>query len=216
MMTRSRSNPKKTEGKNDKAAPKAASSRPAKKQKKEPKSKDDKKSNSNGITESSSSAANIFEFTVKDIDGNDVCLDKYKGFVTIIVNVASRCGYTKKNYEQLNEVYDKFYDAGLRIAAFPCNQFKSQEPGDSEKIKAFTEKKGVKFDVYEKINVNGAEAHPLYQYLKSAADDTNLPIKWNFNKFIVNKKGVPVKRYQSGKNPLDMIPDIEAELAKKG
>ena len=150
---------------------------------------------------SSPSASSIYEFTIKDLDGKEVSLDKYKGYVTLIVNVASRCGHTSKNYSQLVELDEKYRDAGLRIAAFPCNQFGGQEPGTCETIKGFVAKKGVKFDVYEKIQVNGANAHPLYQYLKSSRDDFAQPIKWNFVKFLVNKKGVPVKRYLSGKEP---------------
>lgn len=158
-------------------------------------------------------ASNIFEFEANDIDGNKVSLSKYKGFVTIIVNVASACGYTKANYEGLNALFEKHADAGLRIAAFPCNQFKNQEKGDSAKIKAFCEKRDVKFDIYEKIEVNGKNAHPLYKYLKHTIGD-DAPIKWNFNRFLINKEGVPVKRYLSSKNLEPMETDILEELKK--
>ncbi|XP_074596246.1 uncharacterized protein LOC141851398 [Brevipalpus obovatus] len=147
-------------------------------------------------------ASSIYDFTAKDLDGNDVSLSKYKGFVTVIVNVASECGLTKSNYEQLNELHAKYSDAGLKIAAFPCNQFGSQEPGTCAILKNFLKQQNVKFDVFGKIDVNGETAHPLYKYLKQAQHGfITDAIKWNFSKFLVNKQGIPVKRYAPTDEP---------------
>lgn len=155
-------------------------------------------------------ANSIYEFTANDINGEPVSLEKYKGHVCIIVNVASRCGYTKNNYEQLVELYEKYADSkGLRILAFPCNQFGGQEPGDSEKIKEFVEKKGVKFDMFEKVKVNGPNAHPLWMYLKEKLPgDKGKAIKWNFTKFIINEEGEPVKRFASSTAPSKLVDSL--------
>lgn len=129
-------------------------------------------------------------------------LSKYKGFVTIIVNVASQCGLTKSNYEQLNQLYEKHAEAGLKIAAFPCNQFAAQEPGDGNAIQEFCTKSNVKFDLYEKIDVNGNNSHPLYKFLKHKQGGLILDaIKWNFTKFLINKQGIPIKRYGPTDSP---------------
>lgn len=156
-------------------------------------------------------ANSIYEFTANNINGEPVSLEKYKGHVCIIVNVASRCGHTKSNYEEFVELYDKYADSkGLRILAFPCNQFGRQEPGDSEKIKEFTQKKGVKFDVFEKINVNGPNAHPLWIYLKEKLPaNKGKAIKWNFTKFIINEDGQPVERFASSTKPLKMVEALQ-------
>ncbi|XP_045476139.1 probable phospholipid hydroperoxide glutathione peroxidase [Harmonia axyridis] len=166
--------------------------------------------------ESKITADSIYEFTVKDIDGNEISLEKYRGNVCIIVNVASRCGHTKSNYEQFVELHDKYAESkGLRILAFPCNQFGSQESGTCEKIKAFADNKGVKFDMFDKINVNGKNASPLWQFLKEKLSEvtsgkaTGKDIKWNFTKFIVNKDGVPVERYASSTKPLTLVESLE-------
>ena len=106
-------------------------------------------------TDSWKSKQTIYEFNVKDIDGNVVSMDKYKGHPTLIVNVASKCGLTKSNYKQLNEIYSKFEKDGLQIAAFPCNQFGGKEPGCEVDIKEFIKKNNVHFDMYAKIDVNG-------------------------------------------------------------
>lgn len=156
-------------------------------------------------------ATSIYEFTANDIKGEPVNLDKYKGHVCIIVNVASKCGHTKSNYEQLVKLDEDLKESkGLRILAFPCNQFGSQEPGDSEKICKFVEGKNVKFDVFEKINVNGPEAHPLWKYLKGKiAGKEGHNIKWNFTKFIVNKEGEVVERFASAIKPNTLVPTLE-------
>jgi len=129
-------------------------------------------------------AANIYEFTVKDIDNQEVKLEKYKGKVLLIVNVASKCGFTKNNYKELNELYSKYRDQGLSILGFPCNQFGFQEPGCDVDIKEFMKKNNVQWDMFAKIDVNGNDAIPLYQWLKTKAGGTITDaIKWNFTKF---------------------------------
>ncbi|CAG2163918.1 unnamed protein product [Oppiella nova] len=155
----------------------------------------------------------IYEFSAKDIDGNEQSLDKYRGFAVIIVNVASNCGFTKTNYKELNELYDKYEARGLRIAAFPCNQFLNQESACDVDIKEFAKKQGVKYDFYAKIDVNGDNAHPLWKWLKGQLSGfMGSFVKWNFTKFLVNRDGVPVKRFAPNTSPNKMIADIEALL----
>lgn len=168
-------------------------------------------STSSSTTESNQpnyTVKNIYDFTVKDIHGKEVKLEKYKGKVVIIVNLASECGLTDTNYKQLNELYEKYSTTkNLRILAFPCNQFGGQEPGTLEDILIFTKNRGVKFDLFEKVEVNGEDAHPLFKYLKQAQGGTMGDfIKWNFSKFIVDKNGVPVERLGPNVNPIDMEP----------
>jgi len=154
----------------------------------------------------------LYEFTVKDIDGNEVSLSKYQGKPTLIVNVASNCGFTKSNYNQLNELYEKYREKGLEIAAFPCNQFMNQESACEVDIKNFAEKNNVKFDMYSKIAVNGAETIPLYRWLKNKQKGLfgTTAIKWNFTKFLINKEGIPIKRYAPTTSPSSIEPDIKA------
>jgi len=160
-------------------------------------------------------ARSILEFHALDIDGNDVALSKYEGYVTYIVNLASQWGLTKKNYAQLAELHASYYERGLRILGFPCNQFGKQEPGTNAEIKEFAIAHGAKFDLFSKIEVNGSNAHPLYKFLKKAQGGTfGDSIKWNFTKFLCNKKGVPVKRYSPTSDPLSAVKDIEAQLDK--
>ncbi|EFA01369.1 Phospholipid hydroperoxide glutathione peroxidase, mitochondrial-like Protein [Tribolium castaneum] len=158
-----------------------------------------------------SSATTIYEFTAKTIEGEEISLEKYKGHVCIIVNVASKCGHTKSNYEQFVELYDKYSEEkGLRILAFPCNQFGGQEPGDSEKICEFVKARNVKFDMFEKIKVNGKDAHPLWKFLKEKLPSPKgKDIKWNFTKFIVNDEGVPVERHASSVKPLTLLESLQ-------
>ena len=153
-------------------------------------------------------AKSIHEFTVKDIYGRNIKLGKYKGYTLIVVNVASQCGLTDNNYNQLNELYEKYAKSNnLRILAFPCNQFGSQEPGNSNEITKFLRERNVEFDVFEKIEVNGDNAHPLWKFLKRVQSGTLGDfIKWNFSKFIVDKNGVPVERFAPNTNPLDLEP----------
>ncbi|XP_033324104.1 uncharacterized protein LOC117219236 [Megalopta genalis] len=158
------------------------------------------------------SANTIYDFHAKDIHGNDVSLDKYRGHVCIIVNVASNCGLTDSNYKELVHLYEKYSEKeGLRILAFPSNQFANQEPGSAEQILDFIKQYNVKFDVFEKIDVNGDNAHPLWKWLKTQKEGFIInAIKWNFTKFIVDKEGKVVSRYAPQKEPLEM----EEELKK--
>ncbi|XP_045471254.1 probable phospholipid hydroperoxide glutathione peroxidase [Harmonia axyridis] len=156
-------------------------------------------------------AKSIYEFTVNDINGQPVSLEKYKGHVLIIVNVASKCGYTNNHYTELNELYDEYAETkGLKILAFPCNQFGGQEPGDANEICEFTKKRNVKFDLFEKVNVNGNDAHPLFKYLKQKQGGFLLDaIKWNFTKFIIDKNGQPVDRQGPNVSPKSLIKTLE-------
>lgn len=133
----------------------------------------------------------------------------------LIVNVASKCGFTKNNYKELNELYAKYKDQGLAILGFPCNQFGHQEPGCEVDIKEFIKKNGVEWDMFSKVDVNGSSAIPLYHWLKSKEKGTLIDaIKWNFTKFLVNKQGLPVARFAPNKSPLEFESEIKAELEK--
>jgi len=157
-------------------------------------------------------AKSIYDFYATDIDGNQVHLEKYRGHVCIIVNVASKWGFTAKNYEQLQALYDELSTAkGLRILGFPCNQFGGQEPGTEREIKMFAmENYRVTFDLFSKIDVNGDTAHPLWKYLKYKQGGTLIDaIKWNFSKFIIDKQGQPVERYAPNVDPVDLKKDLE-------
>lgn len=138
----------------------------------------------------------------------------HRGHPLIIVNVASKCGFTKANYQQLNEIYAKYKDEGLRILGFPCSQFMNQEPGCSVDIKEFIKKNNVEWDVFEKINVNGNDAHPLYNFLKTKQGGFLVSaIKWNFTKFLINKEGIPTARFSPSTEPNSIDKDIQALLA---
>jgi glutathione peroxidase len=145
----------------------------------------------------------IYDFSVKDIDGNTQSLEQYKGKVLLIVNVASKCGFTPQ-YKQLQELYNEYKDRGLEVLGFPCDQFGHQEPGDEEEIKHFCELNfGVTFPLFSKLEVNGKDADPLYQFLKSEAPGLmgTKKVKWNFTKFLVNKDGKPLERFSPQKTP---------------
>ncbi|KAL3288077.1 hypothetical protein HHI36_002528 [Cryptolaemus montrouzieri] len=156
-------------------------------------------------------AKSVYEFTVNDIHGQPVSLEKYKGHVLIIVNVASKCGYTNNHYTELNELYEQYSESkGLKILGFPCNQFGGQEPGDSNQICEFTKKRNVQFDLFEKVNVNGNDAHPLFKYLKHKQGGLLLDaIKWNFTKFIIDKNGQPVDRQGPNVSPKALLKTLE-------
>ncbi|CAD6194059.1 unnamed protein product [Caenorhabditis auriculariae] len=165
-------------------------------------------------TISAMTAASVYDFKMKDADGKEVGLDKYKGKVLIIVNVASQCGLTNSNYTQFKELLDKYKSEGLEIAAFPCNQFGNQEPSCEIDIKSFVNDK-FKFepDLFSKIDVNGDKADPLYKFLKSQKGGTLIDaIKWNFTKFLVDRDGNVIKRFGPTTEPKDMLKDIEAAL----
>jgi glutathione peroxidase len=157
-----------------------------------------------------------FDFNAKDIGGADVDLSKYKGKVLLIVNTASKCGFTPQ-YKGLEQVYEQFKDKGAVVLGFPCNQFNGQEPEGEAEIGAFCEKNfGVTFPLFSKIDVNGGGAHPLFQHLKKAAPGLlgTEAIKWNFTKFLIKKDGTVYKRYAPATKPEELIGDIEKLLAE--
>lgn len=156
----------------------------------------------------------IYDFKVKDSRNNDVPMSNYQGKVMLIVNTASKCGFTPQ-YKELQTLYDAYHEQGLEILAFPCNQFANQESGSNEDIQEFCQiNYGLTFPVLGKIDVNGKAADPLYEYLKGEKGDGLLgkAIKWNFTKFLVDKEGNVVKRFSPKFKPLDMKADIEGLL----
>ena len=156
----------------------------------------------------------IHDFTVKDIHGKDVKLDAYNGKALLIVNTASACGFTPQ-YRGLEALYQKLHGKGLVILGFPCNQFGAQEPGSEAEIASFCEVNyGVTFPLFAKIAVNGEGAAPLYKYLKSAKPGLlgSEAIKWNFTKFLVDRKGNVVERYAPNAEPASLAGDIEKVL----
>ncbi|KAK0081105.1 hypothetical protein PV325_012800 [Microctonus aethiopoides] len=157
------------------------------------------------------SATSVHDFEANSIKGEVVPLSNYKGHVCLIVNVASKCGLTATNYKELNELYDKYTEShGLKILAFPCNQFNGQEPGDSDEICSFAKANKAKFDLFEKIDVNGDNTHPLWKYLKKEKGGTlGSFIKWNFTKFIVDKDGKVVERHGPNVDPSKLASHLE-------
>ena len=150
----------------------------------------------------------LYEFSVKDIDGSEVDLVSYKGKVILIVNVASACGFTPQ-YEGLQDLFERYKDKGLEILAFPCNQFGSQEPGSNDQIKTFCEDKyNISFKLFDKVDVIGEHASPLFNYLNEVA---GRDIKWNFTKFLFDQNGNFIKGYGSMKTP-KMIEENIIEL----
>ena len=154
----------------------------------------------------------IYDFTVKNNKGEDVSLSEYKGKVLLIVNVASKCGYTKQ-YSGLQALYEKYKDQGLVVLGFPCNQFANQEPGTDAEILSFCQVNfGVTFPLFKKIKVNGKDADPLYVYLKEQAKGVlGNAIKWNFTKFLIDRDGNVLDRYESKTTP-EELDSIIAEL----
>ena len=153
----------------------------------------------------------IYDFNVKNIDGEEISMSKYKDKVLLIVNVASKCGFTEQ-YEGLEELYEKYKDKDFMVLGFPSNQFSNQEPGTNEEIKQFCSLTyQVKFDMFSKVDVNGKNEIPLYTYLKKEASGifgTN-NIKWNFTKFLIDKNGKVINRYGSITKPKDIEDDIK-------
>ncbi len=151
----------------------------------------------------------IYDFTVKDTFGDDVSLADYKGKVLLIVNTASKCGFTPQ-FEGLEKLYTELSGKGFEILGFPCNQFHEQDPGTNEEIRNFCQMNyGVSFPIFEKIDVNGDNAAPLYKYLKSEKGGIGgKNIKWNFTKFLVDKDGTVLKRFASAHTPEALRDDI--------
>lgn len=145
----------------------------------------------------------IHSFTVKDIDGKDTKLESYKGKVVLIVNVASRCGYTKQ-YGDLQKLYDQYKDEGLVVLGFPANNFGGQEPGSNEEIKLFcSETYNVQFPMFSKVSVKGDDIHPLFAQLTTEDNpDFKGDINWNFEKFLIDKEGNLVHRFRSKTEPM--------------
>ena len=141
-------------------------------------------------------AQSIHDFKVKDIDGKETSLDSTKGKVVLVVNVASECGLTPQ-YKGLEALHQKYKDKGFTILGFPCNQFGNQEPGTNTEIKEFcTKEYGVTFPMFDKIEVNGANRHPLYSYLAGEGSPAAGDIKWNFTKFLIGPDGKILKRFE--------------------
>ncbi|WPC44350.1 glutathione peroxidase [Clostridium sp. JS66] len=179
----------------------------------------------------------VYDYKVIRIDGEEISLEKYKGKVLIIANTASKCGFTPQ-YADLEKLYNKYNKQGLEILGFPCNQFAGQEPGNNKEVKNFCQLNyGVSFPLFEKIDVRGASAHPLFKYLSEEVPfkglNLNHPggqilynflkeqfpeylignsIKWNFTKFLIDREGNVVGRFEPTTEPLDMISEIEKLL----
>lgn len=153
----------------------------------------------------------IYEFEVKKINGETISLEEYKGKVLIIVNTASKCGFSPQ-YDDLQSLYVRYKEDGLVVLGFPCNQFLNQEPGDDLEIDSYCKlNHGVTFPMFAKVNVKGKEAHPLFSYLTENAPGVmgSKSIKWNFTKFLIDHNGNIVSRFAPKTKPLDMEEDIK-------
>jgi glutathione peroxidase len=156
----------------------------------------------------------VYDFHAKTIDGREVPLSAYKGKVLLIVNVASRCGFTPQ-YSGLQKLYEQHKAGGFEVLGFPCNQFGKQEPGTETDIQTFCDRTfGVTFPLFSKVDVNGPDAHPLFQFLKSEKPGFlgMKMIKWNFTKFLIDRNGRAVKRYSPQTPPAQIEKDIEAAI----
>ncbi|XP_062233433.1 putative glutathione peroxidase 7, chloroplastic [Phragmites australis] len=166
-------------------------------------------------TATAATEKSIYGFTVKDIDGKDSPLSKFKGKALLIVNVASQCGLTTSNYTELSHLYEKYKTQGFEILAFPCNQFGAQEPGSNPQIKQFAcTRFKAEFPIFDKVDVNGPNTAPIYKFLKSSAGGfLGDLVKWNFEKFLVDKNGKVVERYPPTTSPFQIEKDIQKLLA---
>ena len=156
----------------------------------------------------------FYDFKANDINGKEVSMSSYEGKVVLIVNVASGCGFTPQ-YEGLQKLYDEHKEKGLEILAFPCNQFGEQEKGSEEEIKNFCEKNySITFPIFEKVEVNGNDAHPIFKFIKEQKKGFmgTESIKWNFSKFLLNKNGEVINRYGSLDVPENLEEDIKQLL----
>ncbi|MCY1164351.1 Hydroperoxy fatty acid reductase gpx1 [compost metagenome] len=161
------------------------------------------------------STPSVYDFEARQINGKDIPLSEFKGKVMLIVNTASKCGFTPQ-FGGLEELHKSYADKGLAVLGFPCNQFGSQDPGADGEIAEFCQVNyGVSFPMMGKIDVNGPAAHPLYKWLSSEAPGLlgSKSIKWNFTKFLVGKDGQVIRRYAPTDKPADLAKDIEAALA---
>lgn len=158
----------------------------------------------------------IYDFKAASLDHKEIDFSEYNGDVLLIVNTASNCGFTPQ-YAGLEELQKKFEGKGLKVLGFPCNQFGAQEPGDASQISNFCQRNyGVSFQMFDKVDVNGDSAHPIYKFLTHSAPGLlgSEGIKWNFTKFLVNKKGDVIKRYAPTVTPDSIAPDIEKAVAE--
>lgn len=158
----------------------------------------------------------ITDFSATTIQGDTLSLEKFQGQVLLIVNVASECGFTKQ-YQELQALFDRYHAQGFSVLGFPCNQFGQQEPGTAEEIQQFcSEQYAIGFPMFDKIKVNGPDAHPLYVWLKKQKSGIfgSSNIKWNFTKFLIGRDGQVLARYGSTTKPLALAKEIEAALAK--
>eukprot|EP00286_Rhodomonas_abbreviata_P026226 CAMPEP_0181300584 /NCGR_PEP_ID=MMETSP1101-20121128/6966_1 /TAXON_ID=46948 /ORGANISM="Rhodomonas abbreviata, Strain Caron Lab Isolate" /LENGTH=251 /DNA_ID=CAMNT_0023405827 /DNA_START=312 /DNA_END=1067 /DNA_ORIENTATION=+ len=155
-----------------------------------------------------STPKSLFDFKARLLkDGQEVNFGEFKGMVSLVVNVASQCGYTDTNYKELQEMYSKYESQGFVVLAFPCNQFGAQEPGTPQEIEKFArEKYHVTFPLFEKVDVNGPNSHPLFAFLKEKFGMKEIP--WNFQKFVISRDGLPVHQYPSQIDPFAMEGDI--------
>ncbi len=161
------------------------------------------------------SAQTIYDFAAKSISGTDIALSQFKGQVMLIVNTASKCGFTPQ-FGGLEVLHTTYAGKGLAVLGFPCNQFGSQDPGLEAEIAEFCQVNyGVSFPMMGKVDVNGPAAHPLYKWLSAEAPGLlgSKSIKWNFTKFLVGKDGQVIKRYAPTDKPADLAKDVEAALA---
>ena len=156
----------------------------------------------------------FYDFSAQAIDGHEVCLKEFAGKVVLIVNTASKCGFTPQ-YDGLEKLYEKYRERGFVVLGFPCNQFGAQEPGDEAAIAQFCSLKfNASFPMFAKIDVNGENTHPLYQFLKAEKPGllSTEGIKWNFTKFLVDRSGKVVERYAPATKPEDLNEAVEALL----
>ena len=159
----------------------------------------------------------VYDFTMKDTGGRDVKLEQFRGKVVMLVNVASKCGYTPQ-YDGLQKIYEQYKDRGFVILGFPANNFGAQEPGTNEEIVEFCRiNYGVKFPIFSKISVKGEDKHPLYKYLTETETNPEFSgeVKWNFNKFLVGREGKIIARFESADKPEDAKVTAAIEAALK-
>ncbi|HBJ1647966.1 glutathione peroxidase [Clostridium botulinum] len=156
---------------------------------------------------------NFYDFSAKKISGKEISMNEFKGKIILVVNTASKCGLTPQ-FKELEEIYKEYKEKGVEILGFPCNQFAKQDSGNNKEINEFCQLNyGVSFNMFEKIDVNGKDTHPIYQYLKNETKGVlSKEIKWNFTKFLIDAEGNVIKRYAPITSPLKIKDDIEKLL----